>query len=103
MFRSQLTFRSLDARSGNLSAAIHWADGDDLGRRTYFQVGDGQRSKLKITKVKYKDQGLFRCRVDFVDSPTRNFRANLTLVGKYQITFEAVMCFQRKKKKFVES
>ncbi|XP_047355270.1 neural cell adhesion molecule 2 isoform X2 [Vespa velutina] len=73
---------SLDARSGNLSAAIHWADGDDLGRRTYFQVGDGQRSKLKITKVKYKDQGLFRCRVDFVDSPTRNFRANLTLVEK---------------------
>lgn len=87
MSRSQLTFRSLDARSGNLSAAIHWADGDDLGRRTYFQVGDGHRSKLKITKVKYKDQGLFRCRVDFVDSPTRNFRANLTLVGKYHITF----------------
>ncbi|XP_015171543.1 PREDICTED: neural cell adhesion molecule 2 isoform X1 [Polistes dominula] len=71
---------SLDARSGNLSDAFHWADSDDLGRRTYFQVGDGQRSKLKITKVKYKDQGLYRCRVDFVDSPTRNFRANLTLV-----------------------
>ncbi|KAI4495600.1 hypothetical protein M0802_008612 [Mischocyttarus mexicanus] len=71
---------SLDARSGNLTAASHWADGGDLGGRTYLQVGDGQRSKLKITKVKYIDQSVFRCRVDFVNSPTRNFRINLTLV-----------------------
>ncbi|XP_078033880.1 motor axon guidance molcule sidestep [Augochlora pura] len=73
---------SLDARSGNISSAVHWAVSDDLGKRTYFQIGDGQRAKLKITKVSYKDQGIFRCRVDFIDSPTRNFRVNLTLVEK---------------------
>ncbi|KZC06460.1 PREDICTED: hemicentin-2-like [Dufourea novaeangliae] len=71
---------SLDARSGDLSSAIHWAVSDDLGKRTYFQIGDGQRAKLKVTKVMYKDQGIFRCRVDFIDSPTRNFLVNLTLV-----------------------
>ncbi|XP_012060705.1 PREDICTED: neural cell adhesion molecule 1 [Atta cephalotes] len=71
---------SLDARNGSLISAIHWAVSDDLGRRTYFQVGDGHRAKLKVTKVTLKDQGVFRCRVDFVDSPTRNFRVNLTLV-----------------------
>ncbi|XP_076637456.1 motor axon guidance molcule sidestep isoform X2 [Colletes latitarsis] len=71
---------SLDARSGDLSTAIHWAISDDLGRRTYFQIGDGHRAKLKVTKVTFKDQGIFRCRVDFIDSPTRNFRVNLTLV-----------------------
>ncbi|XP_011160086.1 hemicentin-2 isoform X1 [Solenopsis invicta] len=71
---------SLDARNGSLIGAIHWAVSDDLGRRTYFQVGDGHRAKLKVTKVTLKDQGVFRCRVDFVDSPTRNFRVNLTLV-----------------------
>ncbi|XP_076667371.1 motor axon guidance molcule sidestep isoform X2 [Andrena cerasifolii] len=71
---------SLDARSGDLSKAIHWAVSDDLGKRTYFQIGDGHRAKLKVTKVTYKDQGMFRCRVDFINSPTRNFRVNLTLV-----------------------
>lgn len=71
---------SLDARNGSLINAIHWAVSDDLGKRTYFQVGDGHRAKLKVTKVTLKDQGVFRCRVDFVDSPTRNFRVNLTLV-----------------------
>ncbi|XP_011331384.1 neural cell adhesion molecule 1 isoform X2 [Ooceraea biroi] len=72
---------SLDARNGvNLSAAVHWAVSDDLGSRTYFQVGDGHQARLKVTGVKLKDQGIFRCRVDFMNSPTRNFHVNLTLV-----------------------
>lgn len=73
---------SLDARNGSLTDAVHWAVSDDLGRRTYFQVGDGHRARLKVTKVTLKDQGIFRCRVDFMDSPTRNFRVNLTLVER---------------------
>ncbi|XP_032668126.1 hemicentin-2 isoform X2 [Odontomachus brunneus] len=71
---------SLDARNGNLTGAVHWAVSDDLGKRTYFQIGDGHRAKLKVTKVTFKDQGMFRCRVDFINSPTRNFRVNLTLI-----------------------
>lgn len=67
-----------------MTAAVHWAVSDDLGKRTYFQIGDGHRAKLKVTKVTLKDQGVFRCRVDFINSPTRNFRVNLTLVGKYR-------------------
>lgn len=81
-----VSFYSLDARNGSLINAIHWAVSDDLGKRTYFQVGDGHRAKLKVTKVTLKDQGVFRCRVDFVDSPTRNFRVNLTLVGNYRVS-----------------
>ncbi|XP_020291776.1 neural cell adhesion molecule 2 isoform X3 [Pseudomyrmex gracilis] len=73
-------YRYTDARNGSIAGAIHWAVSDDLGRRTYFQVGDGHRAKLKVTKVTLNDQGIFRCRVDFVNSPTRNFRVNLTLV-----------------------
>lgn len=71
---------SLDARSRDLASAIHWAVSDDLGKRTYFQIGNGHQARLKVTKVTYRDQGIFRCRVDFVNSPTRNFRVNLTLV-----------------------
>lgn len=81
-----IPFYSLDARNGSLINAVHWAVSDDLGKRTYFQVGDGHRAKLKVTKVTLKDQGVFRCRVDFVDSPTRNFRVNLTLVGNYRVS-----------------
>lgn len=79
----EIFLRSLDARSRDLASAIHWAVSDDLGKRTYFQIGNGHQAKLKVTKVAYRDQGIFRCRVDFINSPTRNFRVNLTLVGEF--------------------
>ncbi|XP_012276014.1 neural cell adhesion molecule 2 [Orussus abietinus] len=71
---------SLDARGGELKNAMHWTISDDLGRRSYFQVADGHRSRLKVNNVSFSDQGMFRCRVDFINSPTRNFGVNLTLV-----------------------
>ncbi|XP_051153654.1 hemicentin-1 isoform X2 [Leptopilina boulardi] len=71
---------SIDARKGNLRNAVHWAVSNELGRKTYFQVADGHRGRLKLNNVKFIDQGIFRCRVDFVNSPTRNFRINLTLI-----------------------
>lgn len=72
----------MDARGGPLSQASHLAMGDDLGRRSYF-VADEEPSKarLRIQNATESDQGVFRCRVDFVNSPTRNFQVNLTLVG----------------------
>ncbi|XP_019764503.2 hemicentin-2 [Dendroctonus ponderosae] len=72
---------SLDARGGPLSQASHLAMGDDLGRRSYF-IADEEPSKarLRIQNATESDQGVFRCRVDFVNSPTRNFQVNLTLV-----------------------
>ncbi|XP_043476697.1 uncharacterized protein LOC122507833 isoform X2 [Leptopilina heterotoma] len=71
---------SIDARKGNLRSAVHWAVSNDLGKKTYFQMTDGHRGKLKLNNVEFIDQGIFRCRVDFVNSPTRNFRVNLTLI-----------------------
>ncbi|KAK0089900.1 hypothetical protein PV326_004334, partial [Microctonus aethiopoides] len=71
---------SLDAREKGMVYAIHWAASDDLGNRTHFITGDGQRARLKVKTVKFNDQGIFRCRVDFSNSPTRNFLVNLTLV-----------------------
>ncbi|KAL1513908.1 hypothetical protein ABEB36_003247 [Hypothenemus hampei] len=72
---------SLDARGGPLTKASHLAMSDDLGRRSYF-IADEEPSKtrLRIQNVNRNDQGIFRCRVDFVNSPTRNFRVNLTLI-----------------------
>ncbi|XP_011496551.1 PREDICTED: B-cell receptor CD22 [Ceratosolen solmsi marchali] len=72
---------NLDARGGDLYKAVHWTMSGSLGNRTYFQVDNENGSaRLKIKAVTYEDQGIFRCRVDFANSPTRNFRVNLILI-----------------------
>lgn len=56
---------------------------DDLGRRSYFVTdGDPSKARLRIQNVNDGDKGVFRCRVDFVNSPTKNFQVNLALIGK---------------------
>ncbi|KAG5886152.1 hypothetical protein JTB14_018530 [Gonioctena quinquepunctata] len=72
---------SLDARDGPLDKASHLAMSDDLGSRSYFITEDEpSKARLRIQNINIHDQGVFRCRVDFVNSPTRNFQVNLTLV-----------------------
>lgn len=74
---------SLDARAEPLNKSFHLATSDDLGSRTYFITDDHpSKARLKIQRVRLSDEGVFRCRVDFVNSPTRNFKVNLTLVGQ---------------------
>ncbi|GFG35231.1 hypothetical protein Cfor_07296, partial [Coptotermes formosanus] len=70
----------LDARGGNLESANHSFISNDLGARTYFQTFGVHPARLQVNNVGVQDEGVFRCRVDFVDSPTRNFRVNLTIV-----------------------
>ncbi|KAL0270291.1 UNVERIFIED_CONTAM: hypothetical protein PYX00_007753 [Menopon gallinae] len=54
---------------------------NDLGSRTNFLVGSKTGpSRLKINRVIPSDQGVFRCRIDYNNSPTKNYKVNLTLV-----------------------
>ncbi|XP_055908823.1 hemicentin-1 isoform X2 [Eupeodes corollae] len=72
---------SLDSRGGNVKLAPHSAIASDLGQRLFFSIGDDPKeSRLQISDVKTTDGGVYRCRIDFFNSPTRNFRINLTLV-----------------------
>ncbi|KAI8130741.1 Synaptogenesis protein syg-2 [Lucilia cuprina] len=72
---------SLDSRGGNVKLAPHSAIASDLGQRLFFSIGDNPKdSRLQIRDVKPTDGGVYRCRVDFFNFPTRNYRINLTLV-----------------------
>ncbi|KRT86432.1 Immunoglobulin, partial [Oryctes borbonicus] len=70
---------SLDARNVPLEKVSHLA-AYDVGLRSYFITDHPSRARLKIENVRLEDEGIFRCRVDFLNSPTRNFQVNLTLV-----------------------
>ena len=76
-----LHFCSVDTRDAEFSAAEQWSGGDVLGQRATFRA-DRHPAVLLLTNVKPKDEGLYRCRVDFRLSQTRNALVNLTVVGK---------------------
>ncbi|XP_063898490.1 nephrin [Helicoverpa armigera] len=66
---------TLDTREGVTS---HWADAT-LGVRATFR-SDTRPAVLVLTKLRPEDSGQYRCRVDFIKSPTKNTRLNLTVL-----------------------
>ncbi|XP_050673042.1 nephrin-like isoform X2 [Leptidea sinapis] len=70
---------TIDFRNG---APIHWAVAGEFGTRTHFALNESDPSSahLVVTKVTGYDEGVYRCRIDYVDFPTRNYRVNLTVV-----------------------
>lgn len=83
---------SLDSRNGgSLKAATHSALAGIRGERVFFSVAENPKdAKLRIRSVQEADGGIYRCRVDYFNSPTRNFRVNLTLVGLYLPLFSLI-------------
>ncbi|XP_049882104.1 titin-like [Pectinophora gossypiella] len=67
---------SLDTREGVTS---HWSDPRTLGSRATFRA-DTEPAVLVLTKLRPEDSGQYRCRVDFIKSPTKNTRLNLTVL-----------------------
>ncbi|KPJ13813.1 Nephrin [Papilio machaon] len=67
---------SLDAREGISS---QWSDPSTLGNRATFRTNTTP-AVLMLTKLRPEDSGQYRCRVDFIKSPTKNTRLNLTVL-----------------------
>uniref|UniRef100_A0A182K1M0 Ig-like domain-containing protein n=1 Tax=Anopheles christyi TaxID=43041 RepID=A0A182K1M0_9DIPT len=77
---------NFDARGKSLQQAIHWSDEAVLKSKAYFYY-DTNPPALRIKGVKQEDAGLYRCRVDFHKSPTKNCRIQLdVLVPPAKIT-----------------
>lgn len=81
-----LLFLSFDVRGRAFNMALNFSDKNALGPRAYFNTRL-QPAALSLEAVQLTDAGIYRCRVDFKKSPTRNFQVNLTVIGKDCLRF----------------
>ncbi|XP_058808984.1 hemicentin-2-like [Phymastichus coffea] len=70
---------SFDVRGRAFSKALNWSDDNAMGPRAYF-MPQARPAALALEAVQLNDEGIYRCRVDFRNSPTRNFQVNLTVI-----------------------
>lgn len=73
---------SFDVRGRSFAKALYWSDEKVFGPRAYFQTVS-KPAALALDSVSLEDEGMYRCRVDFKNSPTRNYQVNLTVIGKF--------------------
>ncbi|KAJ0182176.1 hypothetical protein K1T71_002898 [Dendrolimus kikuchii] len=70
---------SFDVRGKHLSEARHWSAPEVFGPRAHFATSPPPAALL-VRDVKRRDEGVYRCRVDFRNTQTTSFRYNLTVV-----------------------
>ncbi|CAG4932245.1 unnamed protein product [Parnassius apollo] len=72
---------SFDVRGRSFNKALQWSDPNVFGPRAYFATV-ARPAALILDTVQLDDEGVYRCRVDFKNSPTRNFQIRLSVIGK---------------------
>ncbi|KAK0182902.1 hypothetical protein PV327_000989 [Microctonus hyperodae] len=69
-----------DARNGQQGKVKLWSDPLFWGSRAIFRLGPP--AQLQIQDVRPTDEAVYRCRIDFRNSPTRNMKVNFTVIRK---------------------
>ncbi|CAH2095619.1 unnamed protein product [Euphydryas editha] len=77
-YRSYAT-STFDVRGRSFNKALHWSDPLAFGKRAHF-ITMSRPSSLTVDAVQLDDEGVYRCRVDFKNSPTRNFQIRLNVI-----------------------
>ncbi|XP_026315160.1 neural cell adhesion molecule 1-like [Hyposmocoma kahamanoa] len=70
---------SFDVRGRSFNKALQWSDPNAFGPRAYFAT-IARPAALTLDTVQLDDEGFYRCRVDFKNSPTRNFQIRLHVI-----------------------
>ncbi|CAH0594175.1 unnamed protein product [Chrysodeixis includens] len=70
---------SFDVRGRSFNKALQWSDPNAFGPRAYFATV-ARPAALTLDTVQLDDEGVYRCRVDFKNSPTRNFQIRLSVI-----------------------
>ena len=75
-------WNSYDVRGRRVTQPKLWSSPTGFGSRAYFRAAAAP-AVLLIDSVTRSDAGVYRCRVDFKNSPTRNLRLNFTVISKF--------------------
>ncbi|XP_017046472.1 hemicentin-1 isoform X1 [Drosophila ficusphila] len=70
---------NFDVRGRQFGQARLWSSPSAFGTRAHFS-STTHPAQLKIDNIRIEDEGVYRCRVDFRNSPTRNLKINLTVI-----------------------
>ncbi|XP_013147686.1 PREDICTED: nephrin-like [Papilio polytes] len=70
---------SYDVRGRALTQPKLWSSPSGFGARAFFRAA-AVPATLLLDNVFTSDAGVYRCRVDFKNSPTRNLRLNFTVI-----------------------
>lgn len=75
---------SYDTRGLHSAVPKHWQDGN-LETRAFFRTMM-EPSTLSIDNISEKDEGEYRCRIDYLRSSTKNLRVKLGIIGEWRIS-----------------
>lgn len=79
-----LSFISYDIRGRSVNQPKLWSSPTVFGNRAFFR-GSATPAVLMLDNVVAADAGVYRCRVDFKNTPTRNMKVNFTVISKFFI------------------